>query len=55
MLTSSAYVRPYSILWRTDMNNQNQRYESLTEFNEDMFLSFGNLSSNQIIGTSGPR
>uniref|UniRef100_A0A915P697 LisH domain-containing protein n=1 Tax=Meloidogyne floridensis TaxID=298350 RepID=A0A915P697_9BILA len=54
MLTSSAFVKPFSILWRLEANGISMS-ERLTEFKEDQFVEFGNLSNNQIVGTQGPK
>ncbi|CAK5076343.1 unnamed protein product [Meloidogyne enterolobii] len=54
MLTSSAFVKPFSILWRLEANGISMS-ERLTEFKEDQFVEFGNLSNSQIVGTQGPK
>ncbi|KAL7074468.1 hypothetical protein ACQ4LE_006871 [Meloidogyne hapla] len=54
MLTSSAFVKPFSILWRLESNGISMS-ERLTEFKEDQFVEFGNLSTNQVVGTQGPK
>ncbi|CAK5055541.1 unnamed protein product [Meloidogyne enterolobii] len=54
MLTSSAFVKPFSILWRLEANGISMS-ERLTEFKEDQFVEFGNLLNNQIVGTQGPK
>lgn len=50
MLTSSAFVKPFSVLWHLESNNITMS-ERLMEFKEDQFVEFGNLSTNQIVGT----
>lgn len=50
MLTSSAFVKPYSILWRVG-----DTQEQLLEFPDESFVDFGNRSTHQIVGTQGPK
>lgn len=54
MLTSAAYVKPFSILWRMEENGIQTR-ERLIDFNEEDYCEFGNLSTSQIVTTQGPR
>jgi hypothetical protein len=54
LLTSSAFVKPYSVLWRLE-NNGISIADRLVDFKEDQFTEFGNLSTNQIVGTQGAK
>lgn len=50
MLTSSAYVKPYSVLWRIG-----ETQEQLFEFSEEVFVDFGPASNEHLIATQGPK
>lgn len=54
MLTSSAFVKPYSVLWRMEPSGLSIA-DRLIDFKEDQFIAFGNLSTSQIVGTQGPK
>ncbi|KAL3124701.1 hypothetical protein niasHT_001538 [Heterodera trifolii] len=54
MLTSSAYVKPYCILWKMDEKGISI-HERLIDFNEEESVEFANLSTSQIVATQGPR
>lgn len=50
LLTSSAFVKPYSVLWRIE-----DTLEQHMEFPEECFVDFTNRSALQIVGTQGPK
>uniref|UniRef100_A0A914HGI5 LisH domain-containing protein n=1 Tax=Globodera rostochiensis TaxID=31243 RepID=A0A914HGI5_GLORO len=54
MLTSSAYVKPYCVLWKMDEKGISI-HERLIDFNEEESVEFANLSTSQIVATQGPR
>uniref|UniRef100_A0A183CJT1 LisH domain-containing protein n=1 Tax=Globodera pallida TaxID=36090 RepID=A0A183CJT1_GLOPA len=54
MLTSSAYVKPYCVLWKMDEKGISI-HERLVDFNEEESVEFANLSTSQIVATQGPR
>lgn len=50
LLTSSAFVKPLSILWRVT-----ETQDHLIDFTDEYFVEFSNYSADRIIGTQGPR
>ncbi|VDO95833.1 unnamed protein product [Soboliphyme baturini] len=46
LLTSSAFVRPFSALWR-----RGESFESRLKFEDDIFVEFSNLPQDRIVGT----
>ena len=55
MLTSSAFVKPYSVLWKVPDQIASSQPDRIIDFREDQFVEFANLSTNQIVGTQGPK
>lgn len=50
MLTSSAFVKPYSILWRIG-----ETQEQLFEYDEEVYVDFGPASTEHLIATQGAK
>lgn len=48
MLTSSAYVKPYSALWRVG-----ELVEDMYKFDDDHFVEFSKWHQDRIVGTHG--
>jgi len=53
VLTSSAFVRPYSMLWR--MGADRASLESLRPFEDDYYVDFTNTTTSLVVGTQGPQ
>lgn len=48
MLTSSAFVRPLSMLWRLG-----ETQEHVRDFADEYFIEFGNTTTERLVGTQG--